>query len=66
MTYNDTGSIEHLSDGHVKARTKCISRSSVERTINSEEVTKKAACKIEAGYVALCVYRTLRLSQIMM
>ena len=52
MTYYDAGSIEHLSDGHVKAWTKCMSRSKVERTINSEEVTKKAARKIEAGYVA--------------
>jgi hypothetical protein len=52
MTYYDAGSIEHLADGHVKAWTKCISRSEVERTINLEEVTKKAAHKIETGYVA--------------
>jgi hypothetical protein len=52
MTYYDAGSIEHLSDGHVKAWTKCISRSDVERTINLEEVTKRAERKIEAGYIA--------------
>jgi hypothetical protein len=49
--YYDAGSIEHLSDGHVRAWTKYISLSEVERTMNLEEVTKKAARKIKAGYV---------------
>lgn len=52
MTYYDAGSIEHLSDGHVKVWTKSISRSDVERTLNLEEVTKRAELKIEAGYIA--------------
>lgn len=51
IAFYDAGSVEHLSDGHVKAWTKSISRSEVERKMNSEEVTKKAARKIEAGYV---------------
>lgn len=52
MAYYDAGSIEHLSGGHVKAWTKCISRSKVESTVNYEAVTERAKRKIEAGYVA--------------
>ena len=51
MAYYDAGSVEHVSDGHIKAWTKCISRSDVERTMRLEEVTNKAARKIKAGYI---------------
>jgi hypothetical protein len=51
IAYYDAMSIERLSDGHVKAWTKGISPSEVERIMNLEEVTKRAAVKIKAGYV---------------
>jgi hypothetical protein len=50
IAYYDSESVERLPDGHVKARTKCISLSEVERVMNLEEVTKRAAQKIKAGY----------------
>lgn len=49
--YYDAESIERLSDGHVRVWTKNIGLSEVERIMNLEEVTKRAARKIEAGYV---------------
>jgi hypothetical protein len=51
IAYYDAESIERLPDGHVKAWTKCISLSEVERTMNLEEVTKRAARKIKDGHV---------------
>ena len=51
IAYYDAMSIERLSDGHVKAWTKGISPSEVERIMTLEEVTKRAALKIKAGYV---------------
>jgi len=49
--YYDAASIERLSDSHVRAWTKTISRSEVERIMKVEEVSNKAQRKIEAGYV---------------
>jgi len=51
MKYYDAESIERLPDGHVRAWTKGISLSEVERVMNLEEVTKRAASKIKAGDV---------------
>ena len=51
MKYYDAESFERLPDGHVRAWTKDISLSEVERTMNLEEVSKRAASKIKAGYV---------------
>ena len=51
IAYYDAESIERFSDGHVKAWTKTISLSEVERTMKVEEVSKKAERKIKAGYV---------------
>ena len=51
IAYYDAESIERLSDGHVKAWTKSIGLSEVEKIMNLEEVTKKAARKIKTGYV---------------
>lgn len=51
IAYYDAMSIERLSDSHVRAWTKGISLSEVERTMNLEEVTKRAARKIKDGYV---------------
>jgi hypothetical protein len=51
IAYYDAESIERLSEGHVKAWTKTISLSEVERTMKVEEVSKKAERKIKARYV---------------
>ena len=51
IAYYDAESIERISDGHVKAWTKTISLSEVERIMKVEEVSKKAERKIKAGYV---------------
>ncbi len=50
IAYYDAESIERLSDGHVRAWTKTISLSEVERIMKVEEVSKKAERKIKAGY----------------
>lgn len=49
--YYDAASIERLSASHVRAWTKTISLSEVERIMKVEEVSKKAHRKIEAEYV---------------
>ena len=49
--YYDAASIERLSASHVRAWTKTISLSEVERIMKVEEVSNKAQHKIEAGYV---------------
>jgi hypothetical protein len=49
--YYDAEKIERLSDGHVRVWTKSIGLSEVERIMDLEEVTKRAAGKIKAGYV---------------
>ncbi len=51
IAYYDAESIERLSDYHVKAWTKTISLSEVERIMKVEEVSKKATRKIKARYV---------------
>ena len=51
IAYYDAESIERFSNGHVKARTKIISLSEVERIMKVEEVSKKAERKIKTGYV---------------
>ena len=51
IAYYDAESIERFSNGHVKAWTKTISLSEVERIMKVEEVSKKAERKIEARYV---------------
>jgi len=51
IAYYDAESIKSLPDGYVRTWTKCISHSEVERIMNLEEVTKKAARQIKAGYV---------------
>ena len=51
IAYYDAESIERFSNGHVKARTKTISLSEVERIMKVEEVSKKAERKIAARYV---------------
>ncbi len=51
MKYYDAESLERLPDSNVRAWTKDISLSEVERVMNLEEVTKRAASKIKAGYV---------------
>jgi hypothetical protein len=49
--YYDAEKIKRLSDGHVRVWTKSIGLSEVERIMDLEEVTKRAAGKIKAGYV---------------
>src|SRR5512135_468404 len=51
VAYYDAESIERYSNGHVRAWTKSISLSEVERIMKVEEVSKKAKRKIDAGYV---------------
>jgi len=51
IAYYDAASFERLSDSHVRAWTKTISLSEVERIMKVEEVSNKAQRKIEAGYV---------------
>lgn len=51
IAYYDAESIERLSDSNVRAWTKTISLSEVERIMKAEEVSKKAERKIAARYV---------------
>ena len=51
IAYYDAESIKRLPDGMVRAWTQCISHAEVERTVNLEEVSKKAARKIKERYV---------------
>jgi hypothetical protein len=51
IAFYDAESIERLSDGNVKAWTKTISLSEVERITKVEEVSNKAERKIKARYV---------------
>ncbi len=60
IAYYDAESIERLSEGHVKAWTKTISLSEVERIMKVEEVSKKAERKIKARYVPPYILSTLK------
>jgi hypothetical protein len=51
IAYYDAESVKRLPVGHVSVWTKCIGLSEVERTVNFDEVIKKAARKSGAGYV---------------